>query len=169
MTILDNWVVIGRFGRPHGIKGFISVHSFTQPRENLLTYTDWHAFINKQWQPIKALAIEVQNKGIIAKIEGYPERESVMRLTNVDIAVLQNKLPKLAEGDYYWHELIGMTVVNTKGESFGEVVELLATGSNDVLVVQGEKKHLIPYLMGQFILDINPAQKLITVDWDLDF
>ena len=48
-------------------------------------------------------------------------------------------------------------------------VEVMPTGSNDVLVVQGEKRHLIPYLPGQFILDINDSQQIITVDWDMDF
>lgn len=81
----------------------------------------------------------------------------------------REQLAELEPGEYYWHQLIGMTVVNTKGESFGKVVEILPTGANDVLVVQGEKKHLIPYLPGQFVLDINDSQHLITVDWDLDF
>ena len=48
-----DWVVVGRFGRAHGIKGFITVHSFTEPRDNILRYTDWHVYINKQWQPLK--------------------------------------------------------------------------------------------------------------------
>lgn len=169
MNIQENWVTVGRFGRPHGIKGFVTVHSFTEPRENLLNYKDWHVFLNKQWQPVKPHAIEVHNKGIIAKIEGFPERESVMRLTNADIAIQQSQLAKLAPGEYYWHELVGMTVIGVKGESFGRVVEVLATGANDVLVVQGDRKHLIPYLPGQYILDINPSQQVITVDWDLDF
>lgn len=169
MSNQEHWIVIGRFGRPHGIKGFVTVHSFTEPRDNILRYTDWHAFINKKWQPIKLLCAEVQNKSIITQIEGYPGRELVARLTNIEIAVQQEQLEKLESGEYYWHQLIGMNVINSKGESFGTVIEIIPTGSNDVLVVQGEKKHLIPYLPGKFILDINKDQQIITVDWDMDF
>lgn len=164
-----SWVVIGRFGRPHGIKGFVTVHSFTEPRDNILRYTDWHVFLNYQWQPVKLLAVETHSKAIIAQVEGYPERELVTRLTNAEIAVQQDQLAELDPGEYYWHQLIGMNVLNQKGESFGTVVEILPTGANDVLVVQGEKRHLIPYLPGQFIIEIDNSQRVITVDWDLDF
>ena len=164
-----NWVVIGRFGRPHGIKGFVTVHSFTDPRDNILRYTDWHVYLNNKWQAIKLLCVETHSKAIIAQVEGYPERESVTRLTNAEIAVQQEQLAELEPGEYYWHQLIGMSVVNQKGEPFGSVIEILPTGANDVLVVQGEKRHLIPYLPGQYVLEINNSQRIITVDWDLDF
>lgn len=164
-----NWIVIGRFGRPHGVKGFVTVHSFTEPRDNILRYTDWHAFLNNKWQPIKLLTVETQSKAIIAQVEGYPERELVARLTNIEIGIQQEQLAPLKPGEYYWHQLIGMQVVNQKGDSFGVVTEILPTGANDVLVIQGEKRHLIPYLPDQFILSIDDQQRQITVDWDVDF
>jgi 16S rRNA processing protein RimM len=165
----DNWIIIGRFGRPHGIKGFVTVHSFADPPENILRYTAWHAFLQKQWQPIKLLSVEVHNKSIIALVEGYPERETAARLTNVEIAINAEQLADLKPGEYYWHQLIGMKVINKEGLSLGQVTEIIPTGSNDVLVVQGEKRHLIPYLPGEFVINIDASQKVITVDWDLDF
>lgn len=164
-----NWVVIGKFGRPHGIKGFVTVHSFTEPRDNILGYTDWHAFLNNQWQPVKLLNVEVHTKTIVAQIEGYPERELASHLTNVEIAVQKSQLASLEPGEYYWHQLVGMDVINQNGQPFGKVIEIMPTGSNDVLVVQGEKRHLIPYLPGQFIINIDDSQRVITVDWDVDF
>lgn len=169
MSNQANWVVVGRFGRPHGVKGFITIQSFTEPRDNILRYTDWHVLLNNTWTPIKILSVEVHNKAIIAKVEGYPERELVACLTNVEIVVDKEQLAALEPGEYYWHQLVGMRVVNQKGDSFGIVTEIMPTGSNDVLVVQGEKRHLIPYLPDQFIIEINDGQKVITVDWDLDF
>ena len=62
-----------------------------------------------------------------------------------------------------------MQVVNRLGEILGDVTEMLATGSNDVLVVQGVQQHLIPYLPGDVVTDINASQRIITVDWDADF
>lgn len=169
MNNQENWIIIARFGRPHGVKGFVTVHSFTEPRDNVLKYADWHAFINHKWQPIKLLHAEVQSKSIIVQIEGYPGRDSAAHLTNVEIAVQKDQLKELEPGEYYWHQLIGMNVINQKGESFGKVIEIIPTGSNDVLVVEGDKKHFIPYLLGQFILDIDANQQVITVEWDLDF
>ncbi|ASQ47130.1 ribosome maturation factor RimM [Legionella clemsonensis] len=162
-------IIVGRFGRPHGIKGFIAVHSFTDPRDNILRYTDWHVYLNKQWQPLKILHVEMNEKFILAQIEGYSEREQVASLTNADIAVSRDQLPALEEGEYYWHELINMQVVNQQGILLGTVVEIMPTGANDVLVIQGEKRYLVPYLPGQFIADINASQRIITVDWDPEF
>lgn len=164
----SDWVIIGRFGRPHGIKGFITVQSFTEPRDNILTYTDWHILINKKWQPINIIKLEVPQKAIIALVEGYTEREVVAQLTNAEIAIPRDKLAKLEPGEYYWHQLIGMKVINQKGDAFGKVVDIMATGANDVLVVKGDKRHLIPYILDKYVLDINESQQLITVDWDVD-
>ena len=169
---MDNnskWLVIGRFGRPHGIKGFITVVSFTEPRENILNYTHWHIGSNERWQPLNVLQTKVNNKFILAQIEGYTEREHVARLTNVEIGVKREQLQPLQSDEYYWHELVGMNVVTQRGIALGSVSEIMATGSNDVLVVLGERRHLIPYLPDDVILEINPSQRLITVDWDADF
>lgn len=164
-----NWLVIGRFGRPHGIKGFVTVHSFTDPKDNIVRYSSWHVYLNRQWQPIKLVTMEARNNGIIVQVEGYPERESVTLLTNADIAVPKEQLEELKPGEYYWFQLVGMNVVNEQQETLGKVVEIMPTGSNDVLVVQGEKKHLIPYLPGQFVLNIDTSKQVISVDWDIDF
>lgn len=165
----DDWVIVGRFGRPHGIKGFVSVYSFTEPSDNILSYTDWHVYLNNAWKSIKILSVQTHSKTIVAQIEGFPERESVARLTNCEIAIQKNQLAPLTAGEYYWHQLIGMKVVNQQEQEFGQVVEIMPTGSNDVLVVQGEKKHLIPYLPGQFIIKIDENSRTITVNWDMDF
>lgn len=162
-------IVIGRLGRPHGIKGLVTVISFTEPRENILRYVPWYFDINHQWQSLKLLHVEVNNKSILAQIEGYDEREQVAQLTNVDIAVERALLPQLKPGEYYWHQLLGMSVVNQQGVVLGAVIEIMPTGANDVLVVVGEKRHLIPYLPDTFIINVDDQQRLITVDWDAEF
>lgn len=169
MNAQENWIIIARFGRPHGIKGFITVNSFTEPRDNVLKYENWHAFINNEWHPIKLLHAEAQNKSIIVQVEGYPERELVARLTNIDVAIRHEQLEPLKAGEYYWHQLVGMNVINQQGESFGKVTDIIPTGVHDVLVVEGVSRYLIPYLLDKFVLNINIHQQLITVDWDLDF
>ncbi|MFC3908673.1 ribosome maturation factor RimM [Legionella dresdenensis] len=165
----EDWVVIGRFGKVHGIKGFVTVHSFTEPRDNILRYSEWYAFINKQWQVLNLQRVDVTDKHILALIEGFDEREEATKLTNVEIAVPREHLPELEPGEYYWHQLIGLRVCNLQNEELGEVVDMLATGSNDVLVVEGKKRHLIPYLPDQVVTNVDIDNRLITVDWDADF
>jgi 16S rRNA processing protein RimM len=165
----SDWIVVGRFGRAHGVKGNIVVHSFTDPHDNIKQYASWFAFIDRQWRPIKPTRIDIKTKHIIAQVEGYETLDQVVALTNVDIAVERSQLAALPDNEYYWHELVGMQVINLNGDNFGEVSALLPTGSNDVLVVQGDKRHLIPYLLGESVLKIDREQRLMTVDWDINF
>ena len=169
MTDDNAWVIVGRFGRPHGIKGLISVISFTEPYDNIIQYTNWHACIKQQWQPLRILRTEINNKGILAQIEGYVEREDVAQLTNVDIGVHHQQLKELEPGEYYWHQLMGMQVINQEQVMMGTVLEIMPTGANDVLVVVGEKRHLIPYLPGHSILNVDEQEKIIHVDWPVEF
>jgi 16S rRNA processing protein RimM len=166
----DNpWIVIGRFGRPHGIKGFVTILSFTEPRDNMVGYTDWHVRLNHQLQPLTLENLEMGQKFIVTQVAGYPSREDVARLTNLDILIKRTQLPPLKKGDYYWHQLEGMRVVSQQGIFLGCVLEVMATGANDVLVVVGEKRYLIPYLPGRSIINVDDQQQVITVDWDTDF
>jgi 16S rRNA processing protein RimM len=166
---LDEWTIVGCFGRPHGIKGFITVHAFTEPRDNILSYKDWHIQTNQQLQVIKPLEITANDKHIIVKVDGYPEREDVAMLTNHNIMIKSSQLAKLPTGEYYWSQLIGMNVINQQMQLLGVVEEIIPTGSNDVLVVQGDKRHLIPYLPDDFVLKVDLSNNKIHVDWDADF
>jgi 16S rRNA processing protein RimM len=164
-----NWVVVGRFGRPHGLKGFIIVHSFTEPRENILQYKNWHILKNNVWQPVTCILTECGHHHILTQIEGFTDRDEVAKFTNLDIGVDVSQLKPLPQGEFYWHELQGMTVSNQEGREFGTVTEVFATGSNDVLVVDGEKRHLIPFLIDTFVLSVDAEKRHILVDWDWDF
>jgi 16S rRNA processing protein RimM len=166
MVLIDEWVVIGKFGRPNGIKGCITVISCTKPRENVLQYTDWHININQQWQPVTLLNSEITHKSILTYVDGYADREQVAALTNVEIGVLRSQLSALPANEFYWHQLIGMKVLTVTGEELGLVDQILPTGSNDVLVVQGEKRCLIPYLLGDVVREVRLDQNEIIVDWE---
>ena len=65
--------------------------------------------------------------------------------------------------------MLGLEVVNTQGQVFGKVDSLFETGSNDVLVVQGERERLVPWIMHQVIQSVDLNEKRMVVDWDADF
>ena len=169
MLDVDDWVIIGKFGRVHGIKGFITLISFTEPRDNIFKYPHWHAYINEHWQPLRLVEKELTAKHFLVRIEGYTERHQAANLTNIKVGILKKELPSLPPDEYYWHELIGMVVTNLQGIVLGKVIDLLPTGANDVLIVEGKRQHFIPYLPGQFVVKIDKNGKSMTVDWDEDF
>jgi len=85
-----------------------------------------------------------------------------------EVAVARDALPATAENEYYWSDLIGLSVLNTEQQILGKVKELLETGVNDVLVVQGERERLIPFVP-QVVLEVDVAAGTIRVEWGLDW
>lgn len=163
-------VIIGRVGAVHGVKGAVKVHSFTEPKEQILDYHPWLIHHNHQWQALKVLSTHWHGQFLLVQFENFSDRDEVRLLTNADIAVSRSQLAPLAENEYYWRDLIGLTVYTPDGTLLGVVDSLLETGANDVLVVKNDKKeHLIPYLLGQFIQEINLEEKRIIADWDPEF
>lgn len=162
---MSKQVVVGRFGRVHGVRGDIHVISFTEPAHNILDYHPWLIEKNGQWQSVTIASTKLHNQEIIAHIKDCDDRDLAKRYTNKDIAVPQDALPKLNKQEYYWSELIDLTIINQRGENLGQVTEILETGSNDVLVVKGSTEHLIPYRK-EVILKVDLGSNTITVDWE---
>lgn len=169
VTKEHDWIVVGKFGRPQGLQGLVRVFSFTQPLGNLYDYAPWHAEIAGHLKCLELLELKKNAKFGLVRVAGFASRELAEILTNVEILVAKNILPTLNEGEYYWHELVGMTVKNTSGVVLGEVRDMLATGANDVMIVEGEKERLIPYVYTEFVVKVDNDSNLITVKWDEDF
>lgn len=164
-----DFLVVGKIGAPNGVKGWVKIHSFTRPAMNLLDYQPWLIQQQQQWQTISIEQVKLHGQQILAKFASYDDRDAVMALTNLDIAVTREHLPALANDEYYWRDLEGLTVINQQNQTLGTVDYLIDNGANDVLVIQGEQQHLIPYIKDLFIIAVDLEQGVITVDWDPDF
>lgn len=166
----DNYLVVGRINGLHGVRGWVKVYSHTQPRENILTYTTWYLQRDGQWRPVQLEDGRTQGKGVVAKLQGVDDRDAAALLMETPVAIHREQLPQAAPGEYYWTDLEGLAVVNREGVHLGVVSYLMETGANDVLVVkEGGNERLIPFVQGQFVLDVDLAAGVITVDWDPDF
>ena len=103
-------------------------------------------------------------KNYILKVESLDSIEEIERLKNKEIFIKSEDLPKLKENEFYWKDLIGMEVRQIDGTVIGVVVEIIETGSDDVLVVEkNNKKELIPFNFGEIIKEV--SDNSIIVDW----
>lgn len=161
-----DYVVVGRLGSTHGIQGWLKLYSFTEPVANVLTYKPWYLEDTANWELVKLEASRGHSKGIIVKFAGYDNPEQARLLTGKKIAVQRSQLPNLKKGEFYWSELEGLTVINVDGTILGKVIYLLETGSNDVLVVKGDKEYAIPYLT-DVITSVDLANQVIHIAWEL--
>lgn len=161
-------VTVGRIGRPHGVHGECRVLSYTRPSENLCGYREWQLEDGGQGLPVRVLAIRPHGAGYVARLEGYEDRDEVGVLTGKRISVSRERLPPPEDGEFYWADLEGLEV-RSRGQVLGRVDHLLETGANDVLVVQGERERLVPFVPGQYVLNVDLEAGVIEVDWDPDF
>lgn len=174
-------LIIGRIGKTYGVKGFLKIHSFTEPSTNFLDYGPWFVAspcLSRHQKPPSVLfnLIHCQLHGnfLIGQIENCLTPEKAKRYVNFSIHVFKEKLPPLDNHNVYQVDIIGLAVYNLKQIYLGKVIDILETGANNVLVVKNtvnslNTEILIPHVPDQYIkkIDLNKGQML--VDWELDW
>lgn len=167
-------LVIGRISGVYGIKGWVRVHSFTEPAENLFGYRDLKLRRRGHWETVEIDTGKQHGKGLIARLVGVDNRNDAELLKGCDIAVSREQLPALTQDEYYWHQLEGLEVF-AADQCLGQVDHLLETGANDVLVIKptegsiDSRERLVPWVMEQVVLSVDLEKGSIEVDWDPEF
>mgnify|MGYP001826076303 FL=1 len=142
--------------------------SYTQPREAILEYDRWYLKRKGEWQATAISEGKRHGKTVIAHFEGVDDRDQAAAFINCEIAIDRDSLPEAEDGSYYWADLEGLRVVHRDGTELGRVAYLMETGANDVLVTEGERERLIPFVADKVILDVDLDEGVISVDWEWD-
>ena len=163
-----NPVLVGRINGLYGVQGWIRVFDYCREKGDILAYDTWLLGQGGDWNEVRLLNGRVQAKTVVAQLAGYVDREAARRLVGMDIAIREDQLAPVSEGEYYWQDLHGLTVLNKAGETLGIVKELLETGANDALVVDSMPELLIPYTPA--VIDkVDLKKRIILVDWERDY
>jgi 16S rRNA processing protein RimM len=160
-------VALGYVSAVHGVRGWVKVHSWTRPIEAILQYQPW--LLGENTKPVDLVDGRLQGKGLAVLLPGYDDRDQAASLVGTQIFVRREQLPATAKDEYYWSDLEGLAVRTTGGVLLGRVARLMETGANDVLVVRGEREHLVPFVPGQYVTRVDLEDGVIEVDWDPDF
>jgi 16S rRNA processing protein RimM len=160
-------LLVGKINGLFGIKGFVKVFSYSDPKEQIVSYKKW---LIKDGEGFNEVAIsgKKQGKTVIAKLDGVNNANDAQSLLGKEVYIDTSWLPIL-EDQYYYYQLEGLKVSNTQGIVFGVVDYIFDTGSNTVLVVKdGKTERLIPFI-APYLIDVDLKNQHITVDWDADF
>ncbi len=185
--LADEWLAVGRITGCYGIRGWVKIHSYTDPQENFLGFGQWMLRRRDGVEPIEFDDGRAQGRGLVAHIAGVDDRTLAESYSGLEIVVPADSLPALQQGDYYWSQLQGLQVWcrdagrQRTGEQgaeqavlLGSVDYLIETGANDVLVVKpsagsiDERERLIPYLPGDVVTAVDLGRGVIEVDWFLE-
>lgn len=117
---------------------------------------------------MRVLEGSVQGKSLVARLDAVDSREAAEQMLGMDISMPRADLPRAKANEYYWAELIGMQVLNADGAVLGEVQNLIEAGDHDVLVIQGQREYLVPFVRDVYILKVDRKARQIRVDWHPD-
>jgi len=176
-----DYVVLGKITGCFGVRGWVKVYSDTDPRENIVSYSQWWLGDSHAGQPtLKPIRVRTgkrSGKHVVAQLDGIDTRELAETLIGKQISVLRTSLPELGNDEFYWTDLVGCIVEDVQGNAFGPVDRLFETGANDVMVVIDHRSDseepngeiLIPWIRPTVITGIDLDLRKIVVDWDPDF
>jgi 16S rRNA processing protein RimM len=188
----DDAVEVGRVLGAWGIKGGIRVQPFSKNPQALFSSRRW--FIKPPELPAAAVGpkpaapryppllrithSKEQGDAVVATAQELPDRNAAEAMKGARIFIARSSFPTAGDGEYYWIDLIGLSVVNREGELLGEVIDLIDTGAHSVLRLRrpdaaadaspDAAERLIPFVAA-YVDGVDLAARRITVDWGLDY
>jgi 16S rRNA processing protein RimM len=143
----EELVLIARIGKPHGIRGEVSIQSFShddrrfQKLKQVLLRMPSGEIVARSVRSVRLLPT-----GILLKFEGIEDRDAAETIRNAEILIPERERPKLPEGRAYYDQIIGMTVRDDESDTIlGTVTNVLDMPAGDV-----------------FVLDLNGTEHLVT-------
>ena len=139
---------IGKIVNTHGIKGEVRVQSITDfPEERFALGAIVYAFQDGK-EPLE-LTVKSHRKHKqfdLLSFEGMEDINLVEPLKQADLKISEEQQAELNDGEYYYHQIIGLDVIDLDGNSIGKIKEIMESGANDVWVIQrsGKNDLLIP-------------------------
>lgn len=181
MTEHEEPVLVGRILGAWGIKGWVQLYAYTDPPEAIFEYQPWiiqgfsqpdldHPESGHPKSPL--LNWKRAGRRLVAQLVGIETPEQAAALADLDIHIPRSSLPPAAPGEYYWHDLLGLQVINAEGHTLGVVSQLLATGAHDVLQIAAPDRAsevLIPFVIGHAVQSVDLDERVIRVDWPLEW
>lgn len=181
-------VEVAKIGEAWGIQGWVRVHPYSSDAEVVFSARQWFLKAAEgRPRPAGAPAlpkvlnvaqIKVHGEGIVAIADEVADRTGAESLRGARIFVSRASFPAVKTDEYYWVDLIGLSVVNRDGEALGVVEDLLDTGPHSVIQVAqtvadaagqpARTERLIPFVAA-YIDSVSLADKRIVADWGLDY
>jgi len=158
-------IEVGRLGAAHGVRGWLRVQSFTDPPQRLFEWKRWHL---QSGAEVKVLEARAQGNGWIARLEGVEERNGASRLTGQLLLVDRDELPATTGREHYRDDLVGFEVKNVEGALLGVIDHYIDTPGNAVMVIKGEREHLVP-VTREHLRSVDQDARRVIVDWPEDF
>jgi 16S rRNA processing protein RimM len=158
-----NWIALGKVLRPHGLEGLLRVRSyaeseasFTEVGEVLLRPVSGRIHANS------VLSARPHKNIVLMKFEGVNSLEEAEGLRDAEVLVAAEGIPR-EEGEYLWHELIGLRVFLDTGEHIGNISRIIRAGANEIYVVRRGRKEIFVPATYEMVKEIDLEKGRMTI------
>ena len=172
----DDLAEVGYVSGAYGIVGGIRVTPHSVDADALLNVKTW--WLDKPTlHAVTVRSAKLHGGDVVTTLVGMRDRDEAEALKGAKVSVARSEFPALQEDEYYWSDLIGLDVVNLQGEALGKVADMMHNGAQSILRIVPvadssatvkAPERLVPFV-DQFVKTVSLDQKLITLDWGLDF
>jgi 16S rRNA processing protein RimM len=152
---------MGRVAGSYGVRGWVRVE---EAQEALAACRRW--WIGGTEYPVEET--KEHSGALLAKLAGLGSREAALELKGSTVYVRREVLPEPHAGHYYLADLVGLEVVNERGEALGVVKRWTFNGAQDVMEVAGERTRLVPWVPS-VVRGVDLEKRQIHVDWGADW
>ena len=177
MKVPDDLVQVGYVSGAYGIAGGVRITPFSDDADALLSVKTW--WLDKPTlHDVDVRQAKLHGGDVVAQLVGVVGRDAAEALKGVSVQIPRSHFPTLDADEFYWSDLIGLTVQNLQGECLGLVTDMMSNGPQSILRIapvgnpddslDKAPERLIPFV-GQFVINVDKAGKMITVDWGLDY
>ena len=163
------WVAMGYIKGAFGVKGWVKVAADTEYGDSLLDYPVWQLSKDGVSRSYTLENGQVAGGELQVKFAEISDRDAAQLLRGYTIEIKRSDFEPAQEGEYYWADLVGMTVTNKDNTILGKVSNLMETGANDVLVVNGKYGQILIPFVSQYVETVDTGSKTIIADWGLDY
>jgi 16S rRNA processing protein RimM len=161
-------VELGALRGAFGVKGWVRVQPHSAQADALRACRRWW-LLGDPCRLVEVAGVRRHGGALVAKLQGCETPEQADRLRGVRVGVSRAEFPPAGDGEVYWVDLIGARVVNRSGTDLGAVSDVLSSGAQQLLQVrQGERALLVP-MVQRHVDEVDLAQRLIRVDWEVDW
>jgi 16S rRNA processing protein RimM len=111
-------------------------------------------------------ALEYKQKGrdaFVLKLRGIEDKEAAARMVGASVWLPSGTMKQLPDGEYYWHEIIGLQVVTEDGQPLGTIESVFPTGSNDVYVCRKDNKEILLPAISDVVRKVDMERRIMVV------
>jgi 16S rRNA processing protein RimM len=157
-------IEIGRVVRSHGLDGRVKVLSYLESPAVLNDLAELYVGRTvAEAVMLPLVSVQIGKDSFTLKLQGIADRDAADRLRGSTIWMAGEKKPALPEGEYYWHDIIGLQVMTEEEEILGRIEAVFPTGANDVYVCRGGGREILLPAIGDVVRRIDTDSGIMVV------